>query len=297
MINKLETNRNKVNRKEVITIVSETEVISGRGQQVGSKSLVPARVINEPLVGQIQYGEDAYTEDWWMPAHQHENSHLVLCLSGVVEHHAGKDSFLVAERSVGYVPAHETHSNRFRGNVHIFQITIDESNFGIALNQSKSTSLHPHQRSGSLMNSILREFRSPDKYSQLMLVSLTTELLVSIHRQEEARCATNCRVPWLLQVRDLLHDELYENLQLEYIAGKVGVHPAHLTKAFRQHFGQSIGEYVRALRISRARHLLETSDLPIGEIAFATGFIDQSHFTRTFKRHTGQTPHSYRTDH
>ncbi|MBN8691303.1 MAG: hypothetical protein J0L72_11040 [Armatimonadetes bacterium] len=49
--------------------MSETEVISGRGQQVGSKSLVPARVINEPLVGQIQYGEDAYTEDWWLPAH------------------------------------------------------------------------------------------------------------------------------------------------------------------------------------------------------------------------------------
>lgn len=241
----------------------------------------------------IQFHEDVYTADWWMPAHQHPTSHLVLCLSGAIEHHSGKESLLVAGKSVAYVPAYETHSDLFRGTVHTFQITLNEESWGFTPGKSRSQSLHRLHRSALLMNSLYREFNSPDKYSSLMLQSLATELLVSIHRHEEASCP-NPRTPWLLRARDLLHEELSETLQLDYIAAQVGVHPAHLTKAFRKEFGQSIGEYVRGLRIAHARHLLESTDMSIGDIALAAGFVDQSHFTRTFKKFLGRTPNSYR---
>jgi AraC family transcriptional regulator len=264
---------------------------------MGSVSLNSTKLIAQTETNGIQFHEDEYTAERWMPAHEHPQSHLVLCVGGVIEQHSGKESFLVTEKSVAYVPAYETHSNMFRGIVSTFQITIDETSFGISQGESKGKSLHQHHHSASLMHSIYREFKSPDKYSPLMLHSLAMEVFVSIHREEEVPCASNCRVPWLLQVRDLLHDELAETLQLEGIAAKVGVHPAHMTRAFRQQFGQSIGEYVRGLRISRARHLLESSDLSIGAVALATGFVDQSHFTRTFKVQTGRTPRSYRAKH
>lgn len=229
-----------------------------------------------------------------MPAHEHPQSQLVLCMGGTIEHHSGKESLLVAEKSVAYVPAHETHSDLFRGAVHTFQITLNEESCGFTPGKSRSQSLHRLHRSASLMSSLYREFKSPDKYSRLMLQSLTAELLVSIHRQKETSCPNDCRAPWLEQVRELLHDEFSESLQLGCIAAQVGVHPAHLTKAFRKRFWQSIGEYVRELRIARARHLLESSDMSIGAIAVATGFVDQSHFTRTFKQCLGRTPNSYR---
>lgn len=254
----------------------------------------PTNVVASSGDDRIQFSEDVYTVDWWMPAHQHRNSHLVLCLAGEIEHHSGKKSLLVAEKSVAYVPAHETHSDLFRGTVHTFQITLNEERFGIAQGASRSESFHRLHKSVSLMQLLYREFKSPDKYSPLMFQSLTMELLVSIHRQEAASCTKSCRAPWLMQVRELLHEEFSENLQLESIAAKVGVHPAHLTKAFRKKFGQSIGEYVRGLRIARAQHLLESSDMSIGAIALATGFVDQSHFTRTFKKFLGRTPNSYR---
>ncbi len=252
------------------------------------------RAIAQAETNGIQFFEDEYAAEGWMSAHEHPESHIVLCLGGAIQHHSGKESFLVAEKSVAYVPAYETHSDLFRGAVHTFQITLNEECCGFNPGKSRSQSLHRLHRSASLMSSLYREFKSPDKYSNLMLQSLTMELLVSVHRQKETPCGDSCRNRWLEQVRDLLHEELSETLQLESIAAKVGVHPAHLTKAFRKKFGQSIGEYVRGLRIARARHLLESSDMSIGAIALATGFVDQSHFTRTFKKSLGRTPHAYR---
>lgn len=245
----------------------------------------------------IDIREEFHVGDHRMRSHEHQNSHLVMCFGGEIETHSGQESFLQTEKSFAYVPAFVTHSNIFRGNARTFQITLNEEDFGITPRQTKSKSFPRLHHSASLMVSLFHEFKFPDNYSRLMLHSLVTELLVSIHRDADSPGASDCRTPWLLQVRDLLHEELSETLRLDCIAAKIGVHPAHLTKAFRKHFGQSIGQYVRRLRIERARHLLESSDLSIGEIALATGFVDQCHFTRTFKGQTGRTPYSYRAKH
>jgi AraC family transcriptional regulator len=52
--------------------------------------------------------------------------------------------------------------------------------------------------------------------------------------------------------------------------------------------------YVRHVRIEFARRELAASGAPLGDIAAAAGFCDQSHFSRLFKRYTGQTPAEYR---
>jgi AraC family transcriptional regulator len=72
------------------------------------------------------------------------------------------------------------------------------------------------------------------------------------------------------------------------------VHPAHLAREFRRRYQQTIGEYVRSLRIEFARQELHTSDKPISEIAIGAGFFDQSHFARTFKLITGFPPAAFR---
>jgi AraC family transcriptional regulator len=85
-----------------------------------------------------------------------------------------------------------------------------------------------------------------------------------------------------------------EPVRLADLAREVAVHPAHLARAFRQQFGTSVGGYVRRLRLDRAAAELERSDKALAAIALAAGFADQSHFTRSFRRHTGFTPGAYR---
>src|SRR5262249_4267028 len=95
-------------------------------------------------------------------------------------------------------------------------------------------------------------------------------------------------------VRELLQDRFAENLTHDAIAAAAGIHPVHLARVFRRHYGCTLGEYVRKLRVDfAARQLIATNERLAG-IALAAGFSGQSHFTRAFKRQTGMTPASFR---
>lgn len=100
--------------------------------------------------------------------------------------------------------------------------------------------------------------------------------------------------PWLRAVRDLLHAHIEHPIGLAALAASVGVHPAHLARAFRQRYGRTPGTYLRAIRIEAAARLLLETRLPLGHVAAATGFYDQAHFTRQFRTQLGVTPRRYR---
>jgi AraC family transcriptional regulator len=81
------------------------------------------------------------------------------------------------------------------------------------------------------------------------------------------------------------------------LATTVGVHPVHLSRAFRAAYGCTPGEYLRRLRIEHAQRLLAESRMPLAQVACAVGYYDQSHFTAVFRRLTGSTPAQYRARH
>jgi AraC family transcriptional regulator len=72
------------------------------------------------------------------------------------------------------------------------------------------------------------------------------------------------------------------------------VHPVALARAHRRHFGCSITDRTRKRRVREAADLLGAPDESLSTVAFATGFSDQAHLTRVFKRETGTTPGRFR---
>jgi AraC family transcriptional regulator len=95
-------------------------------------------------------------------------------------------------------------------------------------------------------------------------------------------------------VEELLRDRLDGPPSLGELGETVGVHPAYLARAFRAHYGFSVGEYSRRLRLAWAAEELSRGEAPLAEVAANAGFADQSHFTRVFKQHVGTTPARYR---
>ena len=84
-------------------------------------------------------------------------------------------------------------------------------------------------------------------------------------------------------------------LSLKEISEGLHIHPAYVSREFSKYFQNlSFGEYIRKLRIEKALELLKQSRHSLSEIAYLTGFSDQSHFTRIFKKHTGRSPAEYR---
>ena len=98
----------------------------------------------------------------------------------------------------------------------------------------------------------------------------------------------------LRRVREFIETHLEENLSIEALAAIVGLSMYHFARAFKQSEGMTPHEYLVQRRVRRAQDLLVATDLPLSEIALASGFADQSHCARRFREHVGVTPSSYR---
>lgn len=94
------------------------------------------------------------------------------------------------------------------------------------------------------------------------------------------------------RVLELIDATLDARLTVDALSREVGLSPAHFARAFKETMGRPPHQYLLALRLERARRLLETTRLSLSEIAQRTGFADQAHFTRLFGRAFGRTPGS-----
>ncbi len=144
-----------------------------------------------------------------------------------------------------------------------------------------------------LARKLYKEFTQMDDVSGLVIEGLMLEMVGEASRRNSTS-GTKHLPHWLQQAKELLHARFSEHLTLADIAKTVGVHPVHLAQTFHESYQCTVGDYVRQLRIEYACRELATSEVPIVDIALATGFCDQSHFTRTFKRCIGVAPSQYR---
>ena len=95
-------------------------------------------------------------------------------------------------------------------------------------------------------------------------------------------------------LKDYIRDHLSSKIMLEDLASVVNLSQAGMARRFKASFRQTPHQYLVEMRVSRARELLERSNLPIVEIAHLCGFADQTHFGVVFKRFVGMTPSLYR---
>jgi len=103
--------------------------------------------------------------------------------------------------------------------------------------------------------------------------------------------------PWAKELKEIIQDQIDTNLalSLKEISKNFDVHPSYLSREFSKYFENlSFGDYIRKLRIEKAIKLIHSSNHTLTEIAYLTGFSDQSHFTRIFKKHTGKNPSAFR---
>ena len=98
----------------------------------------------------------------------------------------------------------------------------------------------------------------------------------------------------LKRVLEYIAAQLHEELSLTALAEIAGMNLYYFSRLFKQSTGLSPHRYVLDQRIRRAQHLLRTSDMTILEASVRTGFADQGHFTKVFRRFVGLSPTEYR---
>jgi AraC family transcriptional regulator len=139
---------------------------------------------------------------------------------------------------------------------------------------------------------ICRELQLMDSVTPLAMEALTLEVIADLLRSTPA---ARLRPPaWLRRVRDILESSSPGELTIQAIADEVGVHRGHISRVFRQHWGCSVGDFLRSKQVEAAAKRLRESNEALASIAQSLGYADQSHFTRVFKEFKGATPRQYR---
>lgn len=98
------------------------------------------------------------------------------------------------------------------------------------------------------------------------------------------------------RIAEFLRDNLGRNVSLAELAAVTGFAPDAFARKFRAYFGVPPHSYVTQMRVEAAAAHLRRGALSIKEIALLTGFADQSHLTRIFRKEMGTTPADYRRD-
>lgn len=127
----------------------------------------------------------------------------------------------------------------------------------------------------------------------------TEKLLLEVfHQYLDKKRSEKLKMPqWASELKDIIQDQIDTNLalSLKEVADGLQINPTYLSREFSKYFSNlSFGEYIRKMRIEKAVDLLADPKHSLSDIAYLTGFSDQSHFTRIFKAHTGKNPSAYR---
>ena len=102
------------------------------------------------------------------------------------------------------------------------------------------------------------------------------------------------RPDMMRQVKFYLTQNYSSSVTLAQLARRFEVSAANLSRLFRNEFGVGFSRYLTALRLESAVALLNTTNIPVSEVAQRCGFSASGYFIRIFRRHFGVTPRDYR---
>ena len=154
------------------------------------------------------------------------------------------------------------------------------------------------QSLGEIMEDMYREHTRKDEAWQLALKALADELLLLVVRGMP-RCEPkpiNTQVQKLKDILEYIGRNYCQAITLEDCAQVAGFNPTYFSRYFSRHMGVTFQEYVKKLRIDRARWLLRADKTPVTEISYQCGFKDIKTFNKLFKREMGMSPSQFRRE-
>jgi AraC family transcriptional regulator len=237
-----------------------------------------------------------YINQQAFPVHYHENLYIAYVVKGHYTEETKKNKTRCLPGTVVFHNVCEEHSNSgFSGYSRIINLEIQ--NKWLEGHDISPNELEGNIKSNTIdiqccMNRVAEEYLNTDDASQLEIESSVMKILANI--LSIGSIYSNGIPKWVKVTKELLHENNTGSLNLKFISETSGVHPVHISRDFPRYFNASFSDYIRKVRIGKARAMLADDSMPLSAIAVDCGFSDQSHFIRVFRKFTGVTPLEYR---
>jgi AraC family transcriptional regulator len=133
-------------------------------------------------------------------------------------------------------------------------------------------------------------------YGEALSVALADYVMITYGRDDPGRRRPGGRLSQAMAARvvEYMQAHLDRNISLVELGELVGLSSHHFSLVFKNTFDTTPHRYLLQQRVEKAKTLLAASTQSIGEAALEVGFANQSHFTRMFRRLSGETPLAYR---
>jgi AraC-like DNA-binding protein len=229
------------------------------------------------------------------PPHTHDAWTLLLVDDGAVRYDLERHAHGASRTEVTLLPPGVPHDGRsqfpggFRKRVLYLEAATLGERVGRAVDHPAFDDAALRSRISALHGALRPDGDRLEAESRLALV---LERLAG-HLDRDVRPAPAVRDDAAAdRLRELLDARIVDGLSLDDAAAALGRHPTHLVRAFTRRHGIPPHRYLTGRRIDLARRLL-LDGRPAAEVAVATGFCDQAHLTRHFRRMLATTPAAY----
>ncbi|EFL40652.1 AraC family transcriptional regulator [Streptomyces griseoflavus Tu4000] len=246
--------------------------------------------------GVVEVFHARYTE-YAYPMHVHDAWTLLIVDDGAVRYDLDRHEHGTPHDTVSLLPPHVPHNGApatadgFRKRVlYLDTSRLGDDLIGAAVDRPDLRDPVLRRRVGQVHSALVRPGDELEAESRLTLVG---ERLREHLRSRDAAGPPRRDPVLARRLRELLDARVVDGLTLEEAGSLLSAHPAHLVRAFSGAYGIAPHQYLMSRRVGRARRLLLEGRAP-GAVAVDTGFYDQAHLTRHFRRLVGVTPGRYR---
>lgn len=242
-----------------------------------------------------------YCDKNYIVDRQNYDSFLVLYVhsgSGYVEQ--GGATLTIKAGSLVFLDCYRPHRYYTKTGWEIYWVHFDGILARDYYEQSTQNGLiitpqNPYNAAHSLRK-IFEAFHEKNKVNEPVLSKRLTDLLTELILAAGANTVPSNQGDVLEDILAYISENAATPITVEELAGRANLSPFYFTRIFKRETGFTPHEYVIRVRVNLAKFYLKTTELPLKEIAFRSGFNSECSFCTSFKKTVGATPGSYRKE-
>ncbi|EZH73106.1 hypothetical protein ATO12_19040 [Aquimarina atlantica] len=264
-------------------------------------------------------------DEWEAEPHNHNYFEIIFIEKGSGYHTINDIRFPYKENNIFLLAPEDTHHFEIEKRTNFTYFKFTELLFSSKVNlpdrkywlQRIEQLLHQpniipgdvisHEEDRSIIwdihNVVLEEFKNEKVYYQEIISNAISTILSIIVRnisekynshQKNILVSHNKIDSILSHIRQHVYDN--DLTKINFLANKFNMSQSSISTYFKRKTGESIHQYVTKYKMKLVEYRLQHTEFTIAEIAYQLGYTDESHLTKTFKKHFSMSPKQYRNE-